>query len=173
MSVVMTALKAQTFQFPESLQKTMIARLVPGDSLVFYQCHVESAEQQLTTAGGQTLNMAPQKYSITEKFVVKRSVGSYSVKHFISSLTNLPNRKFSGLKIREKKYWNFKMLRDEVLDEKDLKILGAIELKGHEPSEYEFAVTRDDPNQVIIRQGKNFKQLVGIGEHRLSKLLFE
>ena len=75
--------------------------------------------------------------------------------------------------MREKEYWNFKKLKEELLSEKDLKILGAVELKGHEPNEYEFAVTKDNTNQIIIRQRKNFRVLVGIGENVLSKLIFE
>jgi hypothetical protein len=164
---------AQTFQFPESLQKTMIAKLVSGDSLIFYQCHVETGEQQLTTTGGQTITTAPQKYTLTEKFVVKREGDSYTVNYFVSSMIALPNRKFSALKIREKPYWNYKKVREKTLSEKDLKILGAVELKGHEPNEYEFSVTKDIPNQIIIRQRKNFKQLIGVGETVLSKLIFE
>ena len=85
----------------------------------------------------------------------------------------LPNRKFSGQKIRERKYWNYKFLKEESLDENDLKILGAIELKGHEPTEYDFAVTVHSPNQIIIKKGKDFRQLVGIGDNVLSNLLFQ
>jgi cobalamin biosynthesis protein CbiG len=164
---------AQSSVFSEVAKSTMIAKLLSGDSLLIYQCHVEVAEQQVSTAGGQTLSTAPQKYSITEKFVVKREGENYSIKHFVSSLLILPNRKFSGQKIREKEYWNYKKLREEKLDEKDLKTLAAIEIKGHEPNEYEYAITKDNTNMLIIKQRKNFKQLVGIGDLVLSKLILE
>ncbi|MBA2613229.1 MAG: hypothetical protein H0U95_14770 [Bacteroidetes bacterium] len=142
-----------------------------GDSLTYYQCHVEEAVQQLSTASGQTLTGNPQKYTITEKFVVKKNADSYTVNYYASSLTVFPNRKFSGLKIREKAYWEFKKERSFVLSDKDLKYLIALEKKGKEAIEYDYAITKYNTNQLIIRNGKNFKQLVIDGKYVLSKLL--
>jgi hypothetical protein len=163
---------AQTFIFPDAIKKTMIANLSNNDSIVIYQCHVEEVEQTLNTQAGQSLQTAAQKYSITEKFVVKKISDTYMVKQFVSSLILLPNRRFSGLKIREKKYWNFKLQKDTVLTEKGLKILGAIELKGKEPTEYDFAITKYNTNQIIIKKRKDFKQLVIDGTYVLSQLIY-
>ncbi|HRH10735.1 MAG TPA: hypothetical protein PLU73_04440 [Bacteroidia bacterium] len=159
--------------FSEPMKKTLIAGLNNGDSLTYYQCHVEIVQQDLQTAGGQTLSVAPEKCSITEKFIVFNNNGNYRIKYFVSSVIALPNRRFSGLKIKEKKYWNFKSLKDTLITEKGVKLLAAIELKGKEPTEYEFAVTKYITNQVIIKRGKKFKQLVIEGDHLLSKLIFE
>lgn len=142
-----------------------------GDSITYYQCHVEEAVQQLSTASGQTLTGKPQRYTITEKFVVKKSADSYSVNYYASSLTVFPNRKFSGLKIREKPYWEFKKERSFVLSDKDLKCLIALEKKGKDAIEYDYAITKYNTNQLIIKTKKDFKQLVIDGNYILSKLL--
>ncbi|MBK9285756.1 MAG: hypothetical protein IPM51_15780 [Sphingobacteriaceae bacterium] len=171
--IVTTQVKAQTYNFPESIKHTMIAELTSPDSLVFYQCHVESATQELKTSGGQTLQTAPQKYSITEKIIVYLTDSVYRAKYFVSSMVILPNRRFSGLKIKERKYWNFKLVSEKTLNERDLKILGAIQLKGKEPTEYDFAITKYNTNQVIIKKTKEFKQLVIEGDYILSKIIFD
>ena len=99
---------------------SMLSALKKGDSLVYYQCHVEEATQKISTASGQSFTSAPQKYTITEKFVVINDSLNFRCKYFISSMIILPNRKFSGLKIREKAYWNFKKEKEATLSEKDL-----------------------------------------------------
>jgi hypothetical protein len=150
---------------------SILKNLKDGDSLIYYQCHVEEATQQLSTASGQTLTGKAQKYSITEKFVLKKKEQVFSIIYYTSSLAVFPNRKFSGLKIREKPYWNFKKEKEFVLSEKDLKILLALEKKGKEAIEYDYAITKYNTNQLIIRSTKDFKQLVIDGNYILSKLL--
>jgi hypothetical protein len=164
---------AQTSVLPEAFQKTMIAKLKSGDSLVIYQCHVEEVEQQLATAGGQTLTTAPQKYTITEKFVIQRDSEQYKGKYFVSSMLVMPNRRFSGLKIREKDYWNFKKVKDFQLTEKGIKVLAAVEYKGKDLTEYDFIIDKYNTNQVIIRQRKDFRQVNIEGNYILSKLIVE
>ena len=142
-----------------------------GDSLTYYQCHVEEATQQLSTASGQTLTGTQQKYTITEKYVVQKNADGYSAKYYAATLAVFPNRKFSALKIREKPYWGFKKEKEFVLTDKDLKYLIALEKKGKEAIEYDYAITKYNTNQLIIKAGKNFKQLVIDGNYVLSKLL--
>lgn len=151
---------------------SMLSTLLKGDSLVYYQCHVEEATQQISTASGQSFTSTPQKYSITEKYIVIKDSNNFRCKYFISSMIILPNRKFSGLKIREKPYWNFKKEKEVVLTEKDLKYLMALENKGREAIEYDFVIDKYTTNQLIIKKKKNFKQLVIEGNYVLSKLLF-
>lgn len=168
------AVHAQVKSLPPAMEKTMIAKLAVGDSLVYYQCHVEEMQQSLATASGQTLSTAPQKYSLTEKFVVSRKdSGTYKVRSYVSSMIVLPNRRFSGLKIREKPYWNFKFQKEGPLNDIAFRNLAVIESKGKEPNEYDFAITKYNTNQVIIKQRKNFKQLVMEGNYILSRLIFE
>jgi hypothetical protein len=141
-----------------------------GDSITYYQCHVEEATQQLSTVSGQTLTGKPQKYSITEKYVVRKTVESYSVNYYSSSFTNFPNRRFSGLKIREKPYWEFKKEKTFALSKKHISMLIALESKGREAMEYDYAITKYTTNQLIIKHRKDFKQLVIEGNYVLSKL---
>jgi hypothetical protein len=148
-----------------------LSQLKAGDSVIYYQCHVEEGIQQLSTASGQTLTGKPQKYTITEKYVLRKKERSYSVQYFSSSLTIFPNRRFSGLKIKEKTYWEFKEEKTFDLNNQDLKVLVSLEKKGREATEYDYPVTKYTTNQLIIKSGKNFKQLVIDGNYVLSKLL--
>lgn len=152
---------------------SLLSRLNGGDSLTYYQCHVEEAVQQLSTASGQTLVGQPQKYSITEKYVLKKRGTTYYVDYYTSSLTIFPNRRFSGLKIREKAYWEFKKEKQFELDHKALRVLIALEKQGREATEYDYPITRYTTNQLIIRQRKNFKQLVIDGNYVISKLILK
>lgn len=150
---------------------SILKNLKDGDSLTYYQCHVEEAVQQLSTVSGQTLTGKQQKYTITEKYVVKKLSSGYFVNYYSSSLTIFPNRKFSALKIREKSCWEFKKEKTFVLTEQNLKVLIAIEKKGKEAVEYDYPITKYNTNQLIIKSGKDFKQLVIEGNYVLSKLL--
>lgn len=150
---------------------SMLKDLKSGDSITFYQCHVEEAIQQLSTASGQILTGKSQKYSITEKYVLIKTATGYSVNYYTSSLNAFPNKKFSGLKIRERPYWEFKKEKTFPLKEQDLKVFLALEKKGREAIEYDFAITRYTTNQIIIKQKKNFKQLVIDGNYVISKLV--
>ena len=52
---------SQSINFPDHFKKTMIAKLQSGDSLTYYQCHVDSASQELTTASGQKIKAKKRK----------------------------------------------------------------------------------------------------------------
>ena len=160
-------------QTPEIVIPTtsILSEVKLGDSITYYQCHVETAVQQLYTASGQTLTGKPQKYSITEKYVLIKGPGGYSVNYYTSSLNVFPNRRFSGLKIREKAYWEFKKERAFNLSSREISALVALESKGREAMEYDYAITKYTTNQLIIRYRKNFKQLVIGDNYVLSKLI--
>ena len=155
-----------------AIPKSSILKTVNvGDSITYYQCHVEEAIQQLSTASGQTLTGKPQRYTITEKFVIKKNADNYSVNYYAATLTVFPNHKFSGLKMREKEYWGFKHERSFILTDQGLKVLLALEKKGKEAIEYDYTISKYTTNQLIIKKGKDFKQLVIDGGNILSKLL--
>ena len=151
----------------------LLKKLKEGDSLIYYQCHVEALTQQLTTASGQTLSGVSNNLSITEKLVVRKIGGKYSVSHFSSPLTVYPNRKFSGLKVKEKPYWEFKLEKNFPLSVNGARALAAIEKIGKEANEYDFVISRYNKNQVIIKSNAAFKQLGIDGNYVLSKLLQE
>ncbi|MDI1353960.1 MAG: hypothetical protein PSX36_03530 [bacterium] len=150
---------------------SLLYNLPIGDSVVFYQCHVEEAIQQLNTASGQTLSGTPQKYSITEKYVLIKRENFIAMNYYTSSLNAFPNRKFSGLKIREKAYWAFKQVASLQPNERELNVFLALEKKGREAIEFDFEINKYTTNQLIIKRKKNFKQLVIDGQYVISKLI--
>lgn len=150
---------------------SLLKGLKPGDSITFYQCHVEEAIQQLATASGQTLTGKPQKYTITEKYVLLKQDRGFHVNYYTSSLAVFPNKKFSGLKIRERPYWAFKKEKAFDMEDKDLNVFLALERKGREAMEYDYPITRYTTNQIIIKQRKEFKQLVIEGNYVISRLI--
>jgi hypothetical protein len=139
---------------------------------VYYQCHVEAAEQELRTASGHTLNSVSKNFSITEKFVLHKKDGNYQLSHYVSVLTMCPNRRFSGLKFKEKSYWEFFYKESKKLTERELKSLEVIENIGKEANEYDFAITTKNRNQVILLSGKSAKQL-GLADAILIARLFK
>ncbi len=153
------------------LRGTCVAKLKAGDSLTFYQCHVLEATQELTTADGMKIKGKSKKYTVTEKYVVINKTGSYKMKYFTSNFTDCPNGKFGYLKVREKDYWNFKLTKDTLINEHDVMTFGAIEVKAHDTTEYDFRVTSANPNALIITGNKIMRHLVINGDHLLRKNL--
>jgi hypothetical protein len=151
-------------------QNSIFSTLNNYDSIVVYQCHVENVTPSLVSASGQTLTGKSQKSTITEKFVIYKRGDQYSFDSYGSTLVVFPNKKFSGLKIRERPYWYFGRTGSGLLNEKDLQVLLALEKKGREAIEYDFPISKYTTNQVIFKKGKNFKQLVIDGNYLISQL---
>lgn len=167
---LVSVLNAQVV-FPSHFIKTSIAELKTNDSLIYFQCYVAEATQELTTASGEKITGKPQLYTITEKYVVHNMNGQFHLKYFTSSLTEYPNKKFAYLKLVEKKYWNFKFVKDTVLSEHDAFVFAAIENKSHDTNEYDFKVNKQTPNEIIINGKKVMKQLVVEGNYIIRKNL--
>lgn len=161
----------QVISFPEHLSKTAIAQLKSNDSLLFYQCHVDEAKTEITTSSGEKITGEIKKISITDKFVVYNKNGTYTLKYYSSTLSNLPNRKFTYLKVREKDYWNFKLEKETLLNEHDVQIFAAIEKKSHTTNEFELTIDKYNTNALIIRNKKIMKHLVVEGNHLIKKNL--
>lgn len=162
---------SQSIVFPEHLKKTNIASLKSNDSIIYYQCHVEEATQQLVTASGEKISGKAQKYTITEKYSIVNKNNQYHLKYYSSSLVDYPNKKWAYLKLVEKPYWNFKLEKDSVLNEHDVMIIAALENKTHETTEYDFKINHQNTNQIIIMGGKVMSQLVVEGGYLLKKNL--
>ena len=161
----------KTVSFPEHLKKTSIAGLKENDSLIYFQCYVDEATQELTTAKGEKITGKPQKYTITEKYVLFNSKGKVNLKYYTSDLTAYPNKKFAYLKLVEKKYWNFKLVKDTSLSEHDVLIFAAIENKAHDTNEYDFTVNKQNTNEIIINGKKVMKQLIVEGNYIIRRNL--
>ena len=148
----------------------MLANLNNGDSLVYYQCRAKQATIEIKTAI-QQIESKEQPISITEKFVIVRKNNTYINRYYASGLTVLPNRKFSNLKMREKDYWNFSFRSERQLSHNEVLFLAGLEKEGRETTEYDFTVSKYTTNQIIIRQRKNFEQLLLSDKLSISEVL--
>jgi hypothetical protein len=157
--------------FPNHLLKTEVVNLRKGDSLTYYQCHVDHAAQQLIKENGEVISGKTKQISITEKFVLINENGKYRLKYYTSTYSNMPNRKFAYLKLVEKKYWDFKLVKDSYLNEHDVLMFAAIENKSHEAIEYDFPINKYNTNALIITNKKTMKHLLVEGNYLLKKNL--
>lgn len=162
---------SQITVFPEHLQKTQIARLQSNDSMVYYQCHVDDASQELTTSSGQKIVSKKRRVTITEKFVITRSDSVYSCRYYTSPLTNYPNKKFPYLTLKEVSNWNFELQKSKSLTKEEVLLAAAMETKTHAIIHYDLNINKSCPNEVIICYKKNREQLIVEGDYLLSKLL--
>lgn len=137
----------------------MLGKLLTGDSLTYYQCRVVDADVQINT-GTQQIESKKQQLTVTEKFVIILKKDEYWVRYYTSGLIVFPNRKFSGLKIREKAYWNFSFRVERQLTDTEVQFLALLQTTGKETIEYDFAMTKYTTNQIVIKQKKNFEQLL-------------
>lgn len=162
---------SQSSRFPVHLQKTQIARLQSNDSLIYYQCHVDEASQELTTSSGQKIISKKRRVTITEKFVILRSDSVYSCRYYTSPLTNYPNKKFPYLTLKEVSNWNFELQKSKPLTSEEVLLAAAMETKTHAIINYDLNINKSCPNEVIICYKKNREQLIVEGDYLLSKLL--
>lgn len=165
------AQESNAVKFPEHLLKTSVVHLKTGDSLTYYQCHVDNAAQQLVKENGEVITGEKKQISITEKFILIKENGKYHLKYFTSTYSNMPNRKFAYLKLVEKQYWDFKLTKDIYLNEHDILMFAAIENKSHETTEYDFPINKYNTNALIIKNKKTMKHLLVEGNYLLKKNL--
>ena len=144
--------------------------LIKGDSVVIYQCRVIDPEKEPKIASdyAQPIHVM---YSITDKLVITKNEKGYSARVYKTHMRDLPNRKFSGLKIRERPYWMFEFVKTASLSDAVVKFFVNIETNSQEAIEYDYAITKHTRNQVIFKKGKNFKQLLPGKNTRLVNLL--
>ncbi len=170
-ALISRAQESVVVKFPEHLLKTAVVHLKAGDSLTYYQGHVDSAAQQLIKGNGEIIAGRKKQISITEKFILVNYNGKYRLKYFTSTYSNMPNRKFAYLKLVEKSYWDFKLVKDAYLNEHDVLMFAAIENKSHETTEYDFPINKYNTNALIITNKKTMKHLLVEGNYLLKKNL--
>ncbi len=162
---------SQQVNFAEHLKKTAIAKLQSGDSLIYYQCRVDSASQEITTSNGKKIKTKKKKITITEKFVISRIDTMYQCKYYNSSITNYPNKKFPYLTLKEVDNWEFELKEQKQLTHTELFMVAALETKTHAITHYELNINKTCPNEIIIK-GKNInEQFIVEGNYILSKSL--
>lgn len=148
----------------------MIYKLSDNDSLIYYQCMVKTASLSVTTTEG-SFTAAQQTITVTEKFVIIKQDTVFRLKYYISGFTAFPNRKFSGLKLKERDYWKFQYCSERILNKKELFFLATLQQTGRPTTEYDFAITKHTLNQVIIKHKKTFDQILPLKNISVSKVL--
>lgn len=152
-------------------ENSLFNKLKENDSLLIYQCHVETANQEITTRSGQQLSVKNHEITITEKYVIYKTQSGYRLSYFESSYTTFPNKKFAGLKFKEKPIWEFKKKKESTMGDTAIKVFVALEKKGNEAIVYDYYITRYNKNQIIIRTTNDYRQLLIEGDYVISKLI--
>jgi hypothetical protein len=147
----------QPFIIPET---SLLSLVKTGDSIIYYQGHVAEPAKEAHLSSDQPDTLSLKPFTLSDKFVITRKGADYLLTHYTATLQVFPNHRFSGLKVREKSYWGFAKKQSVVLNQDNLELLVLLEKKGREAMEYDYPLTRYTRNQLIIKYGKNFKQLV-------------
>ena len=163
--------QSQTTVFPAHFLKTEIAKLKQNDSLTYYQCHVDSASNEMTLANGQKIKTKKKRITLTEKYVVVLKDGIYTVKYFIAGFSSYPNKKFPYLTLTETDTWYFDLKKATQLTPQEVLLFAALESKTHNIVHMELNINKTCPNEVIIK-GKNVnEQFIVEGNYSLSRSL--
>lgn len=163
--------QSQSNDFPSHLQKSNIAKLNSNDSLIYYQCRVDEAQQELTTSSGQKITTKAKHITITEKFVIYKKDSLYTCKYYVSPLTNYPNKKFPYLTLKEVSNWDFELKLAKTLTKQDIHLLAAFETKTHAITHYELNINKSCPNEIILKGKSINEQLIVEGNYSLNKIL--
>jgi hypothetical protein len=158
--VLTVFLSLPLFSQIRNIPKSSMLNIQNGDSVIFYQCHIKEHYREVNLPSGDIETNGIEKYTLTEKFVIIRSDDKFSYIKYSSPMVPFPNRRFSGLKIREKSYWEFFKDGSGAVTAASIARLVELEKNGREAIEFDYAITKYTTNQVIIKHGKGFKQLV-------------
>ncbi len=162
--------------FPASVSKTVLAQLKEKDSLCYYQCYcalTNKSPEYLNTDSALKYSAKKGLVTVTEKFVLNKTGEEYRIRYFVSALFDYPNKKFAYLKLIEKPYWNFKLVKDTLLDKESVLRLAALELKLRPLTEYNFKVENNNYPQVILNGKRVSEQRMVEGNYILQSILKE
>lgn len=163
--------KSLAINFPPHFSKTEIAKLKQGDSLTYYQCHVDTAFTEMTLSNGQNVKTKKKRITLTEKYVVLLKDSIYTVKYYIAGFSSYPNKKFPYLTLTETDTWDFNHKKTTNLNMQEVLLFAALETKTHNIVHMELNINKTCPNEVIIK-GKNVnEQFIVEGNYLLSKSL--
>lgn len=162
---------SQKVEFPENLRKTQVAQLLLHDSLLYYQCHVDTVIQEITTQSGQKIKSKKRRLTITEKFKILLTDSGYVVYYSLSPVTNYPNKKFPYLTLKEVHSWDFQLSTIRRLTKDEVLLLANFEKHTHSIIHYELNINKSCPNEVIIKRGNFVEQFIVEGDLILSKIL--
>jgi hypothetical protein len=163
--------KSVALTFPPHFSKTEIAKLKHGDSLTYYQCHVDSASTEMTLSNGQKIKTKKKRITLTEKYVISLKDSIYTLNYYIAGFNSYPNKKFPYLTIKETDSWYFDLKKTAILTSQEVLLFAALETKTHNIVHMELNINKTCPNEVIIR-GKNVnEQFIVEGNYLLSRSL--
>lgn len=162
---------AQNVTFPEHLKKTKISQLSNGDSVIYYQCHVETVTSELTTSTGEKIKSKPKKVTLTEKFVVTKNGDQYQIKYYIAGIHDYPNKLFAYLTLKETETWGFQFVKSGVMTEQDVLVLAAFETRTDDITYYDLKVNKISHNEVVIAYKKEKTQLIVRGDHKIKNVV--
>ena len=161
---------AFSLNFPIHLAKSKIAKLSSGDSIYYYQCSfIDSISEK--TLKKTSFAFPKTGFTLTEKLIVKRKEGNYFLRYYVSTEFFNPNKKFAYLKLTEKPHWNFTLLFDTLLTNKDVLLLAAYESKLQEVTEYDLTVKKRNSPQIILVGNRISNQYRVSGNYLLRKTL--
>ncbi|MES2567490.1 MAG: hypothetical protein V4565_11520 [Bacteroidota bacterium] len=157
--------------FPPHFSKTEIAKLKQGDSLIYYQCHVDSAFTEMTLSNGQKVKTKKKRITLTEKYVINLTDSIYTVRYYIAGFNSYPNKKFPYLTLTETDTWYFDLKKTTPLSMQEVMMFAAMETKTHNIVHMELNINKTCPNELIIK-GKNVnEQFIVEGNYSLSRSL--
>jgi hypothetical protein len=163
-------------EFPEKVKNTVLAKLKEKDSLNYYQvyCAVSGKPNEYLSRDSVFKHQIKKGLiTVTEKFTVIKNGSEYQIRRYSSTINDYPNKKFAYLKLTEKDYWNFSMVRDTVLSKESIFRLAALELKLRPLTEYDFKVEWNNYPQLIINGRKTSEQQMIEGNYLLETILPE
>lgn len=103
--------------------------------------------------------------------MIVRTDSIYTCKHYASSVTNYPNKKFPYLTLKEVANWDFELQKSKTLNSQEVLLIAAMETKTHDIVHYELNINKTCPNQIIVCYKKDREQYLVEGDYLLSKLL--
>jgi hypothetical protein len=168
---ILLNLSLQAFEFPVHLKKAQIAKLNSGDSLIYYQCHIDSASQEIITSAGLKIKTKKKRITLTEKYVICRTDSIYSCSYSASSITNYPNKKFPYLTLKELDSWEFETKKTKNLTTEEVHLIAALETKTHCITHYELNINKTCPNEIIIKGKKISEQFIVEGNYLLRNII--
>lgn len=140
--------------FPEKIQRTNLAKLKTGDSIVYYQASCYQSVVDPVNGSVRIIyhrdSITAPNHIVTEKFLVIKKDSGYFLKYFVSPLDLYPNKKFTALRFYESKKWMFTNKFNGYLSREDVLRLALAEYSMQETMTEQEKVTMKNSPQLIV-----------------------
>jgi hypothetical protein len=155
-------------QHHDSRVSSVPGSITNSDPVTIYQCVAIDSAGKIIRKG---LARQPRLSTVTRKYILRKDSLSYTVTCFTTTIHDFPNRKFSGLKISERPYWEFAQSSKHNVTNEQARQIKALIASGHEAIEFDYPVSRHTVNQVIVKNKKDFRQLVLDNDKTVESIL--